>query len=278
MKKIDPIETIELFPTLDQKLVEILRSLDRKDWRRSTISPSWNIHDIALHLLDGNIRGISTGRDRFFGVPAEDINTYQQLIDFLDRLNHEWIKAARRISPPLLIDLLELTNKWYYEHLKGLAPDDEAIFSVAWAGEETSPNWFHIAREYTEKFHHQQQIRLTLGADEVLLKKSLYFPFLDTMMRALPHHFAAIKADTGTALLIEVSDQMGRWYLVRLADKWGLFRSCDIFPAVTIIIDKKIAWRLFTKGIKRSQALQHITIEGNQELGENILTATAIMG
>jgi hypothetical protein len=30
---------------------------------------------------------------------------------------------------------------------------------VAWAGEAESKNWFHVARDYSEKWHHQQQIR-----------------------------------------------------------------------------------------------------------------------
>ena len=38
-----------------------------------------------------------------------------------------------------------------------------AIFSVAWAGESESENWFDVARDYTERWHHQQQIRDAVG-------------------------------------------------------------------------------------------------------------------
>ena len=37
-------------------------------------------------------------------------------------------------------------------------------FGVAWAGEERSPAWFDVARELTERWHHQAHIRLATGA------------------------------------------------------------------------------------------------------------------
>jgi hypothetical protein len=73
--------------------------------------------------------------------------------------------------------------------LATLNPDDKSEFSVAWAGENESKNWFHIAREYTEKWHHQQQIRLAVGSEQELLKEKWYFPYLDTSVRALPHNY-----------------------------------------------------------------------------------------
>lgn len=277
MKKIGPVYVIDLFPIIDQQLISLLRALSAKDWQRPTISPSWNIYDISLHLLDGNLRGISTGRDKHFGILADDIDTYGGLVAFLNQLNHDWVQAGQRISPPLLIDLLEMSNQWYHEHLRSLNMAEEAIFSVAWAGEHTSANWFHVAREYTEKYHHQLQIRQALGKEESLLAPKLYTPFMDTLIRALPHHFAKVKADTGTTILIEVSGAIGQWFLIKYPDHWALYQSCDIHPASTVKIDKKIAWRLFTKGIHKKEALKYIDIEGQTKLGEKILEVVAIM-
>jgi hypothetical protein len=59
--------------------------------------------------------------------------------------------------------LLEYSDKQFFDFLKTLNPNDKAIFSVAWAGESESENWFDVAREYTEKWHHQMQIRLALN-------------------------------------------------------------------------------------------------------------------
>lgn len=277
MKKIDPIQTVELFPVLDQKLINLLRSLSPKDWQRGTISPSWNIYDIALHLLDGNIRGISTGRDGHFGVPAEGTDTYTGLVAFLNQLNQDWVKAGQRISPTLLTELLEITNASYYQYLKALDPNAEAVFPVAWAGDRSSPNWFHIAREYTEKYHHQQQIRHALGLEEELMHPLLYFPFMDTMIRALPHYYSEVEAGTGTTILVRVSGNIGQWYLIKNSDSWHLFRGCDIHPACTIEINKKIAWRLFTRGIEKKEAIKHLEIAGRSALAEKLLEVVAIM-
>ncbi len=74
------------------------------------------------------------------------MHTYQDLVAYLNQLNHEWVKAAKRMSPELIIDLLEKTGDLYTEHLKTLEPLADAIFPVAWAGQTISPNWFHIAR------------------------------------------------------------------------------------------------------------------------------------
>ena len=66
-----------------------------------------------------------------------------------------------------------------------------------WLGQvkNESKNWFHIAREYTEKWHHQQQIRLSVGEDIELLKEKWYYPYLDTSVRALPYQYKDIEGE-----------------------------------------------------------------------------------
>jgi hypothetical protein len=39
-----------------------------------------------------------------------------------------------------------------------------------------------------------------------------------------------------------------------------------------------LAWRIFTKGIDRNAASANVQIEGNQILGERVLSLTAIVG
>ena len=43
---------------------------------------------------------------------------------------------------------------------ESLGPFAPAVFNISWAGEKQSLNWFHTARELSERWHHQQQIRL----------------------------------------------------------------------------------------------------------------------
>lgn len=274
----EPISTIDLFPVLDKKLIELLRSLDEADWEKQTIAPLWKVKDIAAHLLDGNIRTLSMLRDGYFGERAEQINSYQDLVDFLNGLNATWVKAMQRVSPEVLIDLLEKTGKEYIDFLKTLPPHETATFPVAWAGEAESENWFHIAREYTEKWHHQQQIRLAVGNTQELYSSELYYPYLDTSMRALPHHYREVSAGRGEVIRFTITAPgSGNWYLYRENDGWDLLEEFGLWPVCEVQIDGEIAWRMFTKGISRQEAARHLAITGKTELGERVLDMLAVM-
>jgi len=278
MKPVEPIFTSHLFPLLDEKLLEILRSLSPQDWERQTIAPLWKVKDVAAHLLDGNMRALSMLRDNYFGEKPENIDTYPDLVGYLNRLNADWVNAMQRVSPKVLIELLEITGKEYSMLMNTLNPFEKALFSVAWAGENESENWFHIAREYTEKYHHQQQIRLAVGKEEVLLKKELYFPFLDTTLRALPHHYREVNAEVGDVIKVTISGESGGdWYLYRNEEKWILVTECELVPICHIRIPPEIAWRLFTKGISREEAEPLINIDGEKSYGSRIIDMLAVM-
>jgi Mycothiol maleylpyruvate isomerase N-terminal domain len=146
-----PIETLHLFPKLDGLLIDLLKSLTEEEWQSPTICKLWSVKDIASHLLDENLRTLSFSRDNYFGEKPPEINSYADLVAYLNQLNATWVNATKRLSTNVLIELLETTGKQFYEQLQSLKPFEKAIFSVAWAGQETSENWLHIAREYTEK-------------------------------------------------------------------------------------------------------------------------------
>lgn len=140
MKPLKPIFVVELFPKIEAKLVELLRSLTPEEWDRRTIAPQWRVKDVAAHLLDTNLRKLSMVRDGYFGESPGQIQSYQDLVGFLNRLNADWVQAMRRVSPRLITDLLEWSAPMVYEFTRGLDPMAQASFSVAWAGEEKSLN------------------------------------------------------------------------------------------------------------------------------------------
>ncbi|HSF45416.1 MAG TPA: maleylpyruvate isomerase N-terminal domain-containing protein [Chitinophagaceae bacterium] len=272
------IHTVHLFPRLDKELISLLKSLSPGDWELQTLAPKWKVKDVAAHLLDGNIRAISNLRDQYYGEKAVGISSYRDLVSFLDDLNADWVKAMRRMSPELIISFLELTGSTYCEVIKNLEPEDQAIFSVAWAGEDHSKNWFHIAREYTEKWHHQQQIRFAVGQTAVLFQRDLHFPFLDTTMRALPHHYRTVPAAEFTCIEFSVSGEGGgKWYLIRKGEAWELSNSSNSDPSCSIEIEEDKAWRIFTKGISRAEAEITTKIKGVKELGTPIFNMLAVM-
>ena len=122
-----PILTVDLFPTLEGKLIEVLRCLRHDDWMRPTLAKHWTVKDVASHLLDGNLKRLSIQRDGFFGLQAPPHGGYEAFIAFINRNNAEWVQAARRLSPRVLIDLIEITSKEVYELFRGLDPNAPAV-------------------------------------------------------------------------------------------------------------------------------------------------------
>jgi uncharacterized protein (TIGR03083 family) len=279
MKPVEPIFVAELFAELNGELVLLLESLSDDDWNKATTAGAWTVKDIAAHLLDSDIRRLSLQRDKQpLLQPESPIESYRDLVNFLNQLNADWVKAARRISPKLLIEFISMTGPQVGDLFKSLDPFGPAIFSVAWAGEETSFNWFDIAREYTEKWHHQQQIRDAVGAPGLVSRKWL-FPVLDTFLRALPHRFKDVTVDDGTRILFDIEGEAGgEWVLARENNLWQLYSGSCHDPDCLVRLSDDTAWRLMTKGLASDESLARVKFSGNHELGKPILGMLAIMG
>lgn len=272
-----PIPTLQLFPVLDRELTALLKSLTPEEWEAPTIAKLWKVKDIAAHLLDGNLRTLSMLRDGYVGDPPGSIESYEDLVAYLNQLNANWVAAAKRLSPKVLIELLELTGKQYCDYLATLDPFAKAAFSVAWAGETESQNWFHIAREYTEKWHHQQQIREATNRPG-LMTRELFYPFIDTFMRGMPHTYRNIAAADGTAVQLNVATEIGgSWFLLRREGGWHLTKEIPQVPDAAVTIDPDVAWKLFTKGITPQLAKEKAVIHGDAKLAEVALGLIAVM-
>ena len=274
----DIITTVDLFPRLDAKLIEVLRILTPEDWEKPTLASAWRVKDVAVHLLDGNLRTLSMLRDGYFSTPAPEINSYRELVEYLNRLNAEWVVAMKRLSPAIIIELLEQTGQQYSAFLKTLDPMEKSAFAVAWAGEEESQNWFHIAREYTEKWHHQQQIRAAVGQEQALYVGELFQPYLETTMRALPYHYRNAKEPRGTVIEFVVRGESDYvWFLYSNGDSWKLQKDVNSAPTSRIIMSQETSWRIFTKGISPEAARKQIRSEGNKPLAERVVDMVGVM-
>lgn len=277
MKKPQKIDVIALIPELDKMLFKLLEGLSADDWDKQTIAPKWKVKDVAAHLLDGNLRSLSMLRDNYYGEKPEAINSYADLLDFLNKLNADWVKATKRLSPKVIINLLKSSGKEYCDFLATLNPDDKAEFSVAWAGENESKNWFHIAREYTEKWHHQQQIRLAVGDEKELLKDKWYLPYLDTSVRALPHHYRDVEGEAKDLVKFTFLGETEQSWFLYYENGWDLLTSVTAEPKSEVRIRKEYAWKIFTKGMTREEAIESSEISGNKKLGEKIFDMIAVI-
>jgi uncharacterized protein (TIGR03083 family) len=278
MSSLPPINTTPLILPLHEALMELLNSLKPLEWEQQTNAPLWKVKDVAAHLLDGHLRALSIVRDGYFENSTTHFNSYQDLVAYLNALNASWVIAMKRVSPAVLVSMLSQSGPAYAALLASLPPHEKAIFGVAWAGEEASENWFHIAREYTEQWHHQQQIRLAVGQQSLLYTKKFYFPFLDTSMRALPHHYRSVQANPGDCIQFVVSGEGGgEWLLLFDGVKWELVTTLTHPLACVVNIEGNVAWQIFTKGIRKKEAEKYVRISGTVALGQPIFSMLAVM-
>src|SRR2546427_861626 len=189
-RPVRPILTAHLFPKLDAMLIELLRSLTPEDWEKQTVSPKWKVKDVAAHLLDTPLRGVSIARDGYLP-EAPRISSSVELAAYINRLNEEGVSLYRRLSPAVLISLMQVASQLLAEYHRSRDPDASAPYGVSWAGEEKSSNWFDTAREFTERWHHQQQIRLAVNKPGIMTRE-LYHPVLDCFLRALPFTYRKV--------------------------------------------------------------------------------------
>ena len=278
LEPLGALDTAPLFAGLGEELVALLRSLAPDQWALPTICPGWQVRDVAAHLLDSGLRRVSVDRDGHLAPPpAEPIASYRDLVRFLDRLNAEWVVAARRLSPRLLVELLHHLERRLPEVLGALDPNARARFAVSWAGEEESAVWFDVARELTERWHHQQQIRLAVGAP-ALDDPRWSRPVLETLLRALPHRYLALVANAETAVVVRVAGREEYVYtLLREAEAWRLWRGGASSPEATIALEEETAWRLLMHGMTPQEARARAEVTGDARLAEPFFGTLAVM-
>jgi uncharacterized protein (TIGR03083 family) len=275
LKKPDPILVSDLFPEILGELLALLKSLSDGEWNRPTSCSLWSVKDIGLHLLGGDVGILSRRRDHC--TPAGGaIQSWSELVALINSLNDLWVKATRRMSTRLLCDLLRFTGEQVCEYFKSLDP--HAVGDpVDWAGPGPAPVWLDLAREYTERWHHQQQIRDAVGKPG--LKEPRFFaPVLDAFVRALPHTYRDVRAEEGTVVsLVITGESGGKWFLLRENGKWNLYLDAAREPAAGVVLDQETAWKLFTKGISKEQARAHAKILGDQKLAAEALAMVSVI-
>jgi uncharacterized protein (TIGR03083 family) len=274
---VGPILCAHLIRTVDEKLIELLSSLTTDEWDLPTLVPLWKVRDVAAHLLDTALRKLSMARDCFYAEKVE-IRLHQDLVTMVNRFNREGVTVYRRLSPPLIMEITKMACEQSARFHESLDPFAPAAFPVSWAGEEMSLNWFDTARELTERWHHQQQIRLATNRPGIMTR-DLYHPVLECFLRGLPHVYRDVDAPDGTSLLLEISGECGgRWLLSRESKRWALITPTGAEFSSRVAIPQELAWRVFTKGIDRDTARNQIVIEGDGDLAEKVFELTAIVG
>jgi hypothetical protein len=103
-------------------------------------------------------------------------------------------------------------------------------------------------------------------------------PVLATFVHALPHTLREVGAPPGARMRLTIGGPAGgRWIALRNGDAWVLGRDMDGPATATVTIDQDVAWRLFTKGISKGEAMARASVEGDRSLREKVLEMVSII-
>ena len=264
------VDARPLLPRLRAELTALLASLPDGDWAHPTPCPGWSVHDLAAHLLGVELGNVSVRRDRWGLGPGEG----EDLDAWLNRFNQQWVDAAQRISPALLIELINVAGLRFEEHAATLDLD-AAGGPVEWAtGADPAPVWLDVAREYMERYVHQQQLRWATGRPS--LGAAFTGPVLMTAAHALPRALDQVTRPAGTVVTFTPEGRGGgTWYVVRAADGWELHPARPDRPAACqarTTVDG--ALKLYV----RDPTAALLTWQGDAEIADALAGVKAILG
>jgi hypothetical protein len=96
MREPGRVDVVPLFRPLHEELVGLLKGLSAADWERPTVAGTWRVRDVAAHLLDTDLRRISSQRDGWALPVDAPVEGWGDLVKLLNGLNARWVETARR--------------------------------------------------------------------------------------------------------------------------------------------------------------------------------------
>jgi uncharacterized protein (TIGR03083 family) len=269
-------------------LLAILDALEPDDWWRGTPCPAWTVHDLVLHVLAGDFGVLSILRDHHEApLPSgSDVS----LAEAIDDLNPgglgvppektAWVRAAGgRLSPRMLRGLLTWAGEETHHFFAAVAYDAPTRMGVSWAGAPPSPHVLEVARQYTERWLHQQQLREAVGRGP-LTDPILNRVLLQALAHCLPVAYDDTPAPDGTTVRLEITDFPTLTIVLRRhATGWRLVAARGVVdPECTVAAPGEPLWRAWTTNGTRGDLRAAATVAGRApELAEPLWAARAII-
>jgi len=196
---------------------------------------------------------------------------------WLDELQMEWVHAARRLSPRLVVELLGSLGDQVADTVAMQDPSLVAAH-VSWASAVPVRAWLDHAREPSERWIHRQQILQSLGRPGDL-RPDVAVPVLDGLRWAYPYRLGPVRRAEGTSVAITVPgpEVTLRWNLVSDGEIWQ-FRPTVHGPfAAELWLTTDQAWRLLTNNFD-SDRHGELVSSGDEEIVGTLLRTRAIIG
>jgi hypothetical protein len=165
---------------------------------------------------------------------------------WLEGVNDAWVRSARVLSPRVVADLLDVGGGWFEDHVAGVDLDAPGP-SVWWLGPGPAPAWLDVAREYTERWVHQQQIRDATGRPGLDGARHAG-PVVATFVHALPRSLADAPAPAGTTVELAVTGEGGgAWHAVREEPPGGWALRAGPAPSAACRLTGTVGevWRMY---------------------------------
>jgi uncharacterized protein (TIGR03083 family) len=271
------VDARPLLPLLRAELVALLTGLARDDWALPTACPGWTVHGVAAHLLGVELGNVSGRRDRWGRGPAKG----EDLDSWLNAFNQQWVEAAGRISPALLVELLNLAGARFEEYVATLDLDATGV-RVQWAtGSDPAPVWLDVGREYMERYVHQQQIREATGRPP--LGADFVSPVLATAAHALPRALDRVSRPVGTVVTFTAEGEGGgSWYVLRSVGGWELEAAPEAGAGASVVGAVACHARTTVDGAlklyARDPSAPALTWQGDDELAAALAGVKAVLG
>jgi uncharacterized protein (TIGR03083 family) len=247
----------------------LLGDLDPGDWERSTAAAPWTVRDVVAHVLGDDLGRLARSRD---GHVAGGPGPGEPFAGFIHRINDEWVRATARLSPRVLLDLLDVSSPQVASYWDGL--DLDALGDpVTWAGPAPAPVWLDCARDFTEYWVHQQQVREATGRPGGAEPATVH-TVLATFLRAMPHTLAGVDRPAGTVLIVAAPGAAGGRWTWRQADgRW--WPSEPGSGGTTVTVDADALWRLCVRMVEPDDV--GTTVDGDSELAQAALRIVSII-
>jgi uncharacterized protein (TIGR03083 family) len=271
-----PWDFAGLFLVERARLSELLASLDPADWDRPSPCPGWTVLGLSSHLVGDDLGFLARHRDGHFGTPGPDDASESEFTAWLDSLQDEWVRAARRLSPRIVADLLEWAGPQVAETMRGEDPRARTA-GVSWAGTEPVPAWLNHARELSEYWIHRQQLLQATGRPSDL-RADLAGPVLDGLRWAYPFRLGQAEARPGDSVTIFVTGPVtATWHLVAAAAGWEYRDGPGPRVVATLEMTTEQAWRLLTNNLPAA-GRPSVAASGDETVLGILLQTRAIIG
>jgi uncharacterized protein (TIGR03083 family) len=269
-------EIAPLFLLERERLCELLAGLDPADWQRPSPCPGWTVLGLCAHLAGDDLSFLARHRDGFHGTPGPEHASEEEFVAWLDGLQDEWVRAARRMSPRVVTGLLAWSGPQVAEALRAEDPSARTA-SVSWAGTGPVPVWLDQVRELSEYWIHRQQLLHALDRPSDL-RADLAGPVIDGLRWAYPFRLGQFPGEPGDTVTISVSGPVARtWFLVAATDGWEFRDQPGSRGVAAMSMSTEQAWRLLTNNLPATER-SRITSAGDATILAILDRTRAIIG